>query len=1455
MIRTVSEIKKLKKAIKEKNITRTSPKNGEIVLSIRNKSVLYTGLKQIGKGYNADVYCCTWDNNVLKIGDPVSLGIEYLIYEDLKKIYFPVINMEITEEYALIKPYLDPNFFANKIGDFSKLQKEKLQQLWKQANEYAIITGIPLDLKADNLWWDEKNKSWVLVDAGPKLDDDDYHKFEFTLDLKSGKDFIRKIRGEKVDALNIKYQETDKISLIIDYGLIPQLFLVPIETGVINYGNERKRLYDTTIKIIKAAINDPRPSLIFQAIFYLKCVPLSDEIIELVRSNVKMSEELCKTYSICPINEQEEQNIEKSFKKEVKNILQLRKDTEKYHSSLSVEDKKVIKDYTGSSYDAMNNCLRNGTDSLKCGDDVVNKIIRLDKILTDKNSPRLVENIVVYRGINDFKNQESQRVALALESLQPGDLWEDRGFVSTSVQHPPEDFVGLKCCLFEIFLKKGTPAYYIGKDSSVSHEEEIILLPGIVLKFIGKRTGDKAILFRGKRYVNTYSFECAGCQENTRFAISPIPKEIDTGLKREVLPFQPLDRLVGKDRLSYFHLTDMYNKYIPKKKNDFFRLLSWNIHEWRDKNSKVNRDEFIKVFQSLNPDVLALQEVTLQSYGSGCEADMGSHGEKLRNDIVVRKSIEKFLEIPISIKHERCMMIVGIILNGQKIIIGNLHLDVRSSNKRIDNITTALESIEKIARDNGTENIILMGDFNSYRIGDYNEQNYRELVKLKSGLTDGMNIFETIEILEKRGYVDSFSVRKVSPPINTNYYGGRIDFIFLSRNLSDKLVGTYAYYSNLSDHIAIIADFSFSSLGDEPIIQNKIQDKSEADEMLFASSVKGDLNGIKEALKRGANIHAKNEYALTWSIIKGDKEILKYLIEKGANIQDNKDEFIKMAEKYAHAEITEYLKQIGKNPKQTGKYQLDEMLIESAINGDLKGVKEALKRGANIHASSDWALINAVKKGHLQVVKYLVENGANIHALNESPLLFAITFEKLEIVKYLVEKGANIHNNNDEPIKLADNKGNKEIVAYLKSQIGDKIRNVSKQKGGVIPNMILFKTASEGDLKGVKEALRKGADIHADNEWALLSAIKNGQLDIVKYLVENGANIHINKDQPIKLAEKGRNKEIAAYLKSQIIFNELLDNSSFRGDLSGVKEALKRGANIHDQNESALISAINGGNLEVVKYLVERGANIHSGGGLQSASLKGNLEIVKYLVEKGVSINDINSALKYASNLEVFKYLVEKGADIHFNNDEALKVAEKIGEKEIVNFIKSKTRPNKNQDIEKYNKLLLDSSKLGNLYGVMEALKMGADIHTKNDDALMSAITKGDLEIVKYLIKEGANINVNNGESMRIASARGHLDIVKYLVETGKFNNALNGALIYASERGHLEVVKYLVGKGADIHFKNDVPLRLASHNGYLEVVKYLVEKGANIHAENDIALNWAKAAGQSEVLNYLENL
>jgi endonuclease/exonuclease/phosphatase family metal-dependent hydrolase/ankyrin repeat protein len=1268
MIKPVSEILRLKSILEGKKLKRIQPANGEIVLSTDKGREHFAGLKQIGKGYNADVYCCIRDNSVLKIGDPVSLGIEYLIFEDLKKIGFPVIDMEMTQEYSLIKPYLDPQFFANKISDFTGIQKEKLEQIWKQANEYAIITGIPLDMKADNLWWDNNGKTWILIDAGPKLDDNDSYPFEFTLDLESGKDFIRKIKGEKVTGCHVVFQSTYnsyKKSLIVR---CKKTFFVAIKLALLNYKYEKDILYQTTLYKIKEAVKNS--DKIEEAFFYLKCISLTQEIIELVKSSVEISKQLCKTFAVCPKSD-ESQSLEKSFKKEVKSITYLRKDTEKYHNTLNFEDRKVIISYTGNSYDSMNNCLRNSTDVLKCSPETVDKIIRLDRILTDKNSPRLKEDIIVYRGIDEYRDEVSRRITLALENLQPGDLWEDRGFVSTSVQHPPAGFVGKTCCLFEIFLKKGTPAYYIGKDSSSSREEEVILLPGIVLKFIAKRTGIKGILYQGNKYINTYTFECAGCQEDTRFAISPIPKVMDAGLTK-MLSYQPEDRLVGKDRLSYFHLTDMYNKYIPKKDKNVLRLMSWNIHEWRDKNSKKNELKILDVFKNLNPDVLGLQEVTHKSYGIGCEADMGSHGEKLRNDIVVRKSIDKFYEKAVSIKHERCMIVAGIIINKEKIIIGNLHLDVSSSKKRMDNISVALGTIEQIAKEHDTKNIVLMGDFNSYRIADYNEQNYRELTKLKSGLGDGMNIFESIDYLEKNGYEDTFSLRNVLPPINTNFYGGRIDFIFLSKKFSPQLIGTYAYFSNLSDHIAIIADFRVQQpLEEDPLIEGKMNEKNEEQ---IPVSLKGPIGGFqtpKFIVPEFLNFLLNVDFGTYNGIPLRDilypvleKRVLSIYIAshlltihlyKNLFIEDGK-KFFKVSPEmnlYLDVYLTELEKKgsFNRNKFQYNKIQFivyqmfikntdlspekivvlneSEPLLEK-IQDIVSKIKNNIQMNSQIKSKniqSDEMLIDAATKGDLLLVKNALLGGADIHARNDEALIKASGQGHLEVVEYLVEHGADIHAENDKALKMAEAKGWGKIIKYLKSQTkGKKNDETTKEK--------LLSAAEKGDFLSVQNALQKGVDIR-DKTDALKKASFYGHYAIVKYLVEAGANIHVDDEVPLAM-------------------------SSSKGYFDIVKYLIKQGAKVNPPKHvlGALNWASKDGQLDIVKYLIKRGADIHAHNDIA----------IKSAVENG--------------HLDIVKYLVEHGADIHAYNDEPIKSAEKNGHTEVVEYLESL---NTSEDLDESN--------------------------------------------------------------------------------------------------------------------------------------------------------------------------
>ena len=60
---------------------------------------------------------------------------------------------------------------------------------------------------------------------------------------------------------------------------------------------------------------------------------------------------------------------------------------------------------------------------------------------------------------------------------------------------------------------------------------------------------------------------------------------------------------------------------------------------------------------------------------------------------------------------------------------------------------------------------------------------------------------------------------------------------------------------------------------------------------------------------------------------------------------------------------------------------------------------------------------------------------------------------------------------------------------------------------------------------------------------------------------------------------------------------------------------------------------------------------------------------------------------------------------------------------------------------------------------------------------------------MKYLVEHGANIHARDNEALIEASYFGHLEVVKYLEERGADIH-----LIWASENGHLEVVKSFVG-------------------------------------------------------------
>lgn len=138
-----------------------------------------------------------------------------------------------------------------------------------------------------------------------------------------------------------------------------------------------------------------------------------------------------------------------------------------WRENLNRDEIYAIKSYIGENYKAINESLRRwGRDADKYGFgetiDTLNQAISKNKIS---------EDLMVYRGMSADVGWPIHK---ELSSLQEGDVWEDKGFISTSLNNPR--FGAIQ---FEIRIPKDTIGAFIGfedLDSETYLENEILLL-------------------------------------------------------------------------------------------------------------------------------------------------------------------------------------------------------------------------------------------------------------------------------------------------------------------------------------------------------------------------------------------------------------------------------------------------------------------------------------------------------------------------------------------------------------------------------------------------------------------------------------------------------------------------------------------------------------------------------------------------------------------------------------------------------------------------------------------------------------------------------------------------------------------------------------------------------------------------------------------------------------------
>ena len=186
-----------------------------------------------------------------------------------------------------------------------------------------------------------------------------------------------------------------------------------------------------------------------------------------------------------------------------------------------------------------------------------------------------------------------------------------------------------------------------------------------------------------------------------------------------------------------------------------------------------------------------------------------------------------------------------------------------------------------------------------------------------------------------------------------------------------------------------------------------------------------DFHYVSGDFKRQYDILNKNKKytdLLLHASLKGEIDLVKHAVKKGADIHYFHEESVNLAGQMGHLDLVKWLVENGACQNTA--------LTASSFHGHINVVKWLID--TNIHLDTTTALQYASKIGHLNIVKMLIEEyGVDIHCKNDTALRYASEEGKLEVVKYLVEHGADIHAKNDEALKWASEQGQLEVVKYL----------------------------------------------------------------------------------------------------------------------------------------------------------------------------------------------------------------------------------------------------------------------------------------------------------------------------------------------------------------------------------------------------------------------------------------
>lgn len=396
---------------------------------------------------------------------------------------------------------------------------------------------------------------------------------------------------------------------------------------------------------------------------------------------------------------------------------------------------------------------------------------------------------------------------------------------------------------------------------------------------------------------------------------------------------------------------------------------------------------------------------------------------------------------------------------------------------------------------------------------------------------------------------------------------------------------------------------------------------SDSNEDLFEACKQGNLEKVKKALSKGADVNAVDAeghtpigHSFFWP------EIVGHLLDNGA---DASISVVMLNSCTFYCEETfKVLMAKGVDPQKSikvggGKVTVFNKLLddekakgEGADKEKIKYYEKMIKSaGKNIPTTfTVYPFFAAIGSANKVIIDELVKNKVNFKFVGEDGLSsigkFVQSVRTADVyMSYIASTATALESRG---YKVPDWFRNidqskyytpAEVLNILSEQGADLNQKVKTAHGEKSPLLaaIGYKGNSGSDPNAIIALIKKGANANEeDDKWGAVInlAIRKGNLSIVKALVESGANVNIeSKEYDDKAGQYSKGftpLTIAAMVDKLDIVKYLLDSGAKPAEgVHGFSGNIKTGCATDVKNKTAIFFAIENGNFEMVKTLVE----------------------------------------------------------------------------------------------------------------------------------------------------------------------------------------------------------------------------------------------------------------------------